>query len=131
MLRMAACGMDCSACASYKATVDNDMEAAEALVEWYKRQGWIGEDEGAAAILMKNPLCKGCWNASEDCFFACGCHPSRDFRLCCSDKHIAHCGECSLFPCGEYIEFVGDLKHHREAMERLVAFRQARSHELC
>lgn len=35
-LRMAACGMDCSECGSYKVTMEQDVEAAEALVAWYR-----------------------------------------------------------------------------------------------
>lgn len=119
-LRMAACGIDCNACDSYKATMRQDWKAAEDLVAWYRQRGWIGEDEGAEAVLKKAPLCRGCWNPSDDCFFKCGCHPSRDFRVCCAEKRISHCGECADFPCEPYMEFVGDLDHHKKAMEQLL-----------
>lgn len=125
-LKIAACGIDCSQCGSYKVTMENDREAAESLVAWYRNQGWIGQEESADAVLRKNPICKGCWNGSEDCFFKCGCHPGRDFRACCREKQISHCGECRAFPCGSYLEFVGDLEHHRKAMERLLALREQR-----
>ncbi len=123
-LRLAAFGIDCEACGSYKVTAYEDREAAEALVPWYKGQGWIGKDEGAEAVIAKNPLCTGCWNITEDCFFKCGCHPNRDFRVCCSEKGIAHCGECGDFPCAYYMEFVGNLEHHKEAMRRLLALKE-------
>ncbi len=123
-LRIAACGMDCNECGSYKATMYHDVSAAERLVEWYKSTGWIGENEGAEAVLQKNPLCKGCWNSTEDCFFKCGCHPSRDFRVCCTERKIEHCGACSEFPCKPYLEFVGDYEHHKKAMENLFSLRQ-------
>jgi len=101
------------------------MKAAEGLVEWYRSQGWIGENEGAEAVMKKNPLCKGCWNTTDDCFFKCGCHPSRDFRICCAEKQINHCGECGDFPCEPYLEFVGDFEHHKKAMEYLLSLKQA------
>ncbi|MDF2656896.1 MAG: uncharacterized protein K0R19_3370 [Bacillota bacterium] len=125
-LKLAACGMDCVECGSYKATMHHDIKAAEGLVEWYRGQGWIGENEGAEAVMKKNPLCKGCWNTTNDCFFKCGCHPSRDFRICCTEKQIDHCGDCSDFPCEPYMEFVGDLEHHKKAMEYLLSLKQVR-----
>ena len=45
-LGLAACGIDCSECASYKVTMNQDLNAAESLVEWYRGQGWIGQNEG-------------------------------------------------------------------------------------
>lgn len=122
-VRLAACGIDCAECGSYKVTMAQDINAAEQLVAWYKGQGWIGEHEGAEAVLKKNPLCKGCWNTSDDCFFKCGCHPNRDFRVCCTEKHISHCGECKEFPCKPYLEFVGDLEHHKKAMAHLMSLK--------
>jgi hypothetical protein len=124
-LRLAACGIDCAACGSYKATIHHDIKAAEGLVDWYRSQGWIGKNEGAEAVMRKAPLCKGCWNTTDDCFFKCGCLPGRDFRICCIEKQIGHCGECYDFPCEQYLEFVGDLEHHKKAMEYLLSLRQS------
>lgn len=117
-MRLAACGMDCAACASYRATMEGDREAAESLVAWYRGNGWIGPDEGAQAVLDKNPLCKGCWDSSDECFFQCGCG-SVDFRICCAGRGIAHCGRCVDFPCENYMRFVDMSGHHLEAMDRL------------
>ena len=122
-LRLAPCGIDCNECASYKVTMEQDLNAAEFLVEWYKNMGWIGKDESAEAVLKKNPLCKGCWNtAKEDCFFKCPCG-SRDFRVCVTEKQINHCGECSDFPCEHYREFATGNKSHKKAMEHLTSLR--------
>ena len=119
----AACGMDCNECGSYKATMEHDMKAAEGLVEWYKGQGWIGENEGAEAVMKKNPLCKGCWNTTDDCFFRCG-DSKCDVRDCCIKKQINHCGVCGDCPCEKYMEYVGDLDHHKKAMEYLLSLRE-------
>ena len=121
-LPMAACGIDCNGCGSYKVTMERDLEAAEGLVPWYRSAGWIGESEGAEAVIKKNPLCKGCWNTAEDCFFKCGCG-SLDFRVCCNEKQISHCGECSEFPCNHYLEWANwdGAEHHKKAMETLLS----------
>ena len=124
-LRMAACGIDCTVCGSYRATMENDMEAAEGLVEWYRSAGWIGRDEGAEAVLAKNPLCKGCWDSTPDCFFKCGCN-NRDFRACCDDKRIKHCGECAAFPCGDFKTWASWHEGCQSAMDRLLALRVKR-----
>ena len=120
--KIAACGIDCRECGSYKVTIEHDIEAAEMLVEWYRNMSWIGENEGAEAVMSKAPLCKGCWNTADDCFFKCGCGP-RDFRICCTEKHINNCGECSEFPCEYYMTFVGDYDHHMKALEYLLSLR--------
>ena len=123
-LRLAACGMNCKECDSYKVRTEHDVKAAKSLAAWYRGMGWIEKNEGAEAVILKNPLCKGCWNSTDDCFFKCGCHPKLDFRICCTDKKIQHCGECNDFPCAMYIEFVGDLEHHKRAMEHLISIRK-------
>ena len=123
-LRLAACGVDCAECGSYKVTIEHDIKAAESLVDWYKGQGWIGENEGAEAVMKKNPLCKGCWNITDDCFWKCGCG-NIDFRICCEEKKINHCGECADFPCNKYIDWIGELEHHKKAMEYLMSIHNA------
>jgi len=110
-LKMAACGIDCNECASYKVTMEQDLKEAEKLVDWYRGCGWIGKDEGAEAVLKKNPLCKGCWNVTDDCFFKCGCG-SRDFRVCCTEKQVNHCGECDDFPCEHFNKWVDMTSSH-------------------
>ena len=119
-LKLAACGIDCAECASYKVTMENDIVEAEKLIEWYRGNGWINENEGAEAILAKNPLCTGCWSSvKDDCFFKCGCG-SCDFRICCTEKHINHCGECDVFPCEYYREWASWTDSHK-IMENLLS----------
>lgn len=121
-LKMAACGVDCQGCVSYKVTVEHDMKSAQSLVEWYRGRGWIGEDEGADAVMNKNPLCRGCWNTTDDCFFKCGCG-RRDFRICCIERQIDHCGQCGDFPCAYYKDWASWSETHQKAMEHLLSLR--------
>lgn len=120
--KLAACGIDCNACAQYKVTMYQDLDAAQSLVEWFRSQKWIAENEGAEAVMKKSPLCKGCWDVTDDCFWSCGCG-KRDFRVCCTEKQINHCGECDSLPCEEYKEWVGWHEDHEKAMEYLVSLR--------
>jgi hypothetical protein len=101
--------------------MEQDLNAAEGLVGWYRSMGWIGENEGAEGVMKKAPLCKGCWNTTEDCFFRCGSSGECNLRDCCTKKQINHCGDCIDFPCVKYMEFVGDLDHHKKAMEYLMS----------
>jgi len=121
-LKLAACGIDCNECGSYKVTATKDLEAAEALVDWYRSMGWIGESEGAEAVISKNPLCKGCWDSTDDCFFKCG-GGNCDFRVCCKERQINHCGECSDFPCERYNKFASANEFYQKAKERLIVLR--------
>jgi len=127
-IKIAACGIDCSECAQYKVTMHNDAQAAELLVDWFKSQGWIAENEGVEAVMKKSPLCKGCWNITDDCFWKCGCGKI-DFRVCCTEKKIAHCGECGDFPCGHYVKWTEMHESHVKAMERLKALKTEASND--
>ena len=126
-LKLAACGIDCNECGQYKVTAFRDMEEAKGLAGWYRSMGWIGENEGGEAVMAKNPLCKGCWYITEDCFFKCGCG-HHDFRVCCTERQINHCGECADFPCAHYLEWANweGAEHHKKVMEQLLAAREMR-----
>ena len=121
--RPAPCGVDCSECGQYKVTMEKDEGAAELLAEWFRSQGWIGENEGGEAVMRKAPLCKGCRDITDDCFWSCGCG-SVDFRVCCDERQIDHCGECSVFPCEHYLEWASWHESHKKAMEYLLSLKE-------
>ena len=120
--RMAACGVDCCECAQYTITMEKDINAAELLVEWFRSQGWINKNDGAEAVMEKAPLCKGCWSITDDCFWECGCGET-DFRVCCNERQINHCGECNDFPCENYREWASWHESHHKAMESFLSLR--------
>jgi len=121
--RLAACGIDCTECGSYKATMFNDINAAGELIPWYRDMGWIGPDQGAEAVLAKNPLCRGCWESGDECFFRCGGGKCK-FRVCCDKHNARHCGECDEFPCKMYLDFANTNAFYKKAMERLILLQQ-------
>ena len=116
-LALAACGVDCNECGTYNK--EHDIKAAELLVEWYREQAWIGKNEGAEAVQKNPPYCKGCWEKSEKPYFCDNCH----IRACCEEKEIDHCGDCSVFPCERYKEWIDNLDHHKKAMEYLLSLK--------
>ena len=118
-MKMAACGMDCGKCGTYNK--EHDISAAEELVQWYRERGWIKEDEGAEAVQKNPPFCRGC---HSDCVF-CGCGRI-NFRECCKEKGIDHCGECGDFPCEPYLEWAGWHEGHTRVMEQLLALKANR-----
>ena len=119
-LRLAACGVNCSECGTYNK--EHDIKAAESMVEWYRQKGWIEQNEGAEAVQENPPFCKGCWGEKSEI------HPEQDchIRPCCEEKGINHCGDCGVFPCEPYKEWVDNLDHHKKAMEYLLSLKQAR-----
>jgi len=120
-LKLAACGIDCNECASYKVTTEQDLKAAELMLPWFRSQGLIGENEGAEAVVKKAPFCTGCWNIAGDCFWT-GCNKCF-FRVCCNEKQINHCGECSDFPCERYKDCGSGSDVYKKAMEYLLSLR--------
>lgn len=59
-LRLTACGVNCNGCDQYKVTTEQDIKSAKLMVEWFKSQRWIEQNEGNEAVLKKAPLCYGC-----------------------------------------------------------------------
>ena len=120
-LKLAACGIDCNECASYKVTMEQDLKAAELILPWFRNRGLIGENEGAEAVVKKAPFCTGCRNIANDCFWE-GCNSCK-FRICCTEKQLNHCGECQDFPCEAYQKFASKCDFYKKAMEHLLSLR--------
>ena len=119
--KLAACAIDCNECGHYKLSMAHDVKSAECLVEYFRDGGWIGENDGADAVLKKVPVCRGCWDKTavrtHDCTNCL-------LRACCEEKQFNFCGECGDFPCDKYISFVGDNEHHKKTMEYLLSLRR-------
>ncbi len=103
---MAYCGLLCSECLAYKATVADDMGMREKTAEnWSKMFG--GE------IKPEDINCLGC---DSDVLFS-HCNVC-EIRSCAKDKELKNCGGCESFACGK---LEGILKHDEGARERLKA----------
>ena len=111
---IAVCGIDCANCGILKASF-GDAEAAEQLAGWWKSEGWMSEDEGAAEVLERGPHCLGCrgdrsthWSA--DCWI---------LKCCVDDKGLGSCHECGEFACEQLLEWAAQNDQYTSALNRL------------
>ena len=110
---IAVCGLDCTDCPLCWA--DRDVEAAQRLVAWFRDEGWLDEDEGAAEVMQRGPYCRGCrgdraahW--SPDCWI-----------LHCRDdeKGLNFCSACDAFPCDRLRTWTQQNPRYTKALGRL------------
>ena len=110
---MAACGLDCGSCEIRLAPVDE--AAAQVLVDWFRRQGWLGEGEGMAQIIERQMYCTGCLGDRQ-------VHWSADCWIleCCVDRRgHDHCARCESFPCPRLVAWAGQDEAYGAALARL------------
>lgn len=107
------CGLDCGACDIRK--VPSDPEAAKRVVAWFKKEGWLKENEGIDEVMKRSMYCKGCrgdrsvhW--SSDCWI---------LQCCVDDKGHEFCYECSEFPCQRLEEWSQENDSYGKAFSRL------------
>ncbi|MFA4986963.1 MAG: DUF3795 domain-containing protein [Candidatus Brocadiia bacterium] len=108
IIPMAYCGIECSKCEAYLATVANDDALRAKVAEKWGAQ--FNPDIKPADI-----NCMGCTSTSEPVFQWCRMCP---IRACATERKVPNCGHCGDFPC-EKVEFV--LKAAPGARERLEA----------
>ena len=116
---IAACGLDCEACEIRR--VPFDPQAAESVVAWFKRQGWLAEDEGVSQVLERSMYCTGCrgnrslhWSA--DCWI---------LHCCVDERKLLHCSECELFACDRLVQWANQDEGYTAALARLRRMRSA------
>lgn len=68
--------------------------------------------------------CGGCTNVVEPFHGHC------KFKTCCESRGLAHCGQCTLFPCQMLIEFTYDDPVHGDHGRCLEQCRSWRAREL-
>ncbi|MHC4599256.1 MAG: DUF3795 domain-containing protein [Planctomycetota bacterium] len=117
---LAACGLDCGSCDIRR--VPEDSRAAETVVAWFHREGWLKPEEGLAEVLERKMYCTGChgdravhWSA--DCWI---------LKCCVDEKGFAHCDACSEFPCDRLTEWAKGNEGYAAALEKLKAYRACR-----
>jgi len=117
---IAVCGLDCTLCPLRRASL-GDIEAAQGLAEWWKKEGWLKEDEGASEVLERGPHCQHCrgdravhW--SPDCWI---------LKCCVDDKGLEFCYECKDFPCGRLSDWAKENTSYTQALARMWQMREA------
>jgi len=113
----AVCGLDCGSCDIRR--VPFDAEAAQRVVAWFQKRGWLEEGEGVSQVLQRSMYCKGChgdrsvhW--SPDCWI---------LKCCVDEKGLKYCSECEDFPCERLAERAKESTRYAEGLERLQRMR--------
>jgi hypothetical protein len=114
---IAACGIDCAGCDFRK--VPTDAGAAGRIVAWFKKQGWLAQDEGVAEIIERSMYCKGCRGDR-----AVHWSPNCWILQCCVDgKGLEYCYQCEAFPCDRLEEWATQSPKYEAALGRLERMR--------
>jgi hypothetical protein len=116
---MAACGLDCGSCEIRLAP--EDPAAARVVVDWFKQQGWLAEDEGLAQVLERGMICTGCLGDRAS-------HWSADCWIleCCVDQHgLRNCSQCDAFACDRLVAWSQQNDSYGAALARLRQLRTA------
>ena len=102
----APCGLYCGACSTYVARKRGDQAALSAVAKRIAQlRGWILKPE-------EDLVCDGCLSSQ----LATVCRRC-SMRACAVEKRIAHCAQCSDFPCQTIIDFNNDGRpHHSEVL---------------
>ena len=113
---MAACGLDCGKCEIRLASTDTSTSAAKSVVDWFKENGWLKQDEGIEVAIARNMLCTGClgdrgthWDSS--CWI---------LNCCVNAKGHTNCSECEEFPCDKLTQWSKQNAGYDRAFELLM-----------
>ena len=80
------CGIDCTRCRTFRATLNNDDEMRKVIQKYYEEIG--------STIEIKDLYCLGC--RSDEIMLACSGCP---YMKCGKEKGLKRCDECSEYPC--------------------------------
>jgi hypothetical protein len=106
---IAYCGMDCSKCACYRATQENnDTQRKEVAEKWTVQYN--------SDIKPEQINCDGCKSDGIKFFFV---ESSCPIRKCNIEKSTANCAECSEYKCETLIDFIKMAPPVGRALEKL------------
>ncbi|MFO7696419.1 MAG: DUF3795 domain-containing protein [Anaerolineae bacterium] len=110
---MAACGLECSTCTLR--TYPEDPAAANEILAWFHRQGWLKEGEGLEQALARKMVCTGCHGSRET-------HWSADCWIlqCAVDRRgLDNCSQCPEFACQRLLAWSTGNEGYAAALGRL------------
>ncbi len=85
---IACCGLECTACAAYIATQENNDALRKETAELWGRQLGVEVDP-------KNISCDGCLSSGRHLDYCAICR----IRECCMEQDIPNCALCNRYPC--------------------------------
>lgn len=109
MSQIAYCGLDCSRCPAYMATLSGNTYSKEKIaLEWSKIYN--------ADISPEEINCSGC-NSEKGIHFS-HCYEC-SIRLCAAERSINTCAECEKYACVDLKDFFKLVPDARQNLERL------------
>jgi hypothetical protein len=114
-MRLAYCGLNCTECPVFIATVNNDTELKQRTAdEWGKLYAeYIGKKELAVADMN----CQGCQSTSDIRFIGCENCP---IRKCSKGKNLVSCADCTEYEVCEMLKgFFSSAPQAKENLERI------------
>jgi len=106
---IARCGMDCSQCEAYKATLE-DSDAKRRKVA----EAWTIEYKTDISPGQIN--CRGCTSDGEKFFFT---ESLCEIRKCAMEKETPHCAKCPDYICNKLKAFIKEAPVVGEALAAL------------
>lgn len=103
------CGLPCSECGAYLATINNDDEKRrEVAVLWSKQYG--------ADIKPEDINCESCLSDSENVFS----HPKVcEIRKCGKERRVLNCAYCSEYACEQLQKFFEMVPDARQRLDKI------------
>jgi hypothetical protein len=109
---IAPCGIDCTACPAYAATVKDDDEMRAEIAKQWVAHGFTGKPEDVN--------CLGCMSAEAPSMFADHCA----VRKCVVERSVETCAYCNEFACTELEKLWDSLGIKDEARANLESARR-------
>lgn len=103
-----ACGINCSDCSTYKATIANDDSYREATAQRMREQFKI-------EIRAEDINCQGCMTTGPHIGYCAICK----IRICAMQKDIENCAYCDDYPCNDVENFHQKATKAKEYIETL------------
>lgn len=108
---IACCGLVCSECDAFVATMnDDDTKRAEVAETWSKQFG--------VDMKPEDINCDGCLSDSDRHIGHCAVC---EIRKCARDKHLLNCASCEDYACDKLTEFFKAVPHAKENLDAIRA----------
>jgi hypothetical protein len=108
------CGIVCSDCPVFKATLENNDEERNRVAELFTEQ--YGKEYKPADI-----NCEGCVSDSERIFGFCGVC---GIRRCGRERRVKNCGYCVAYPCEKLDEVFNAFPKAKRTLDETYAIRK-------
>lgn len=101
------CGLVCTECPAYVATIRDDDEERQRVAELWSKQ--YGGDFGVSDI-----NCDGCLSEGSRVFSYCN---RCEIRKCGRERKVENCAHCDDYACEKLSEFLSKVPMARETLE--------------